>query len=63
MLYFGLKQLGPGTALPWGCAADKGGLGMGRDPSSNKSERKYPEFIGEGWAISLIYNSSAQTIT
>lgn len=30
---------------------------MGRDPSTNESERKYPEFIGEGWAISLTYNS------
>lgn len=57
MLHFELRQLGPGTALPWGCAANKGGLGMGRDPSTNASERKYPEFIGEGWTISPAYNS------
>lgn len=57
MLLSGLRQLGPGTVLPWGCAANKGGLGMGRDPSTNEFERKYPEFLGEGWTISPIYNS------
>lgn len=57
MLYFGLRHLGPATVLPWGCAANKGGLGMGRNPSTNESERKYPEFLGEGWAIPPIYNS------